>query len=158
VIDTLLISNNVELNPFTSNASEQGEMNILVVDDDPRVVETVRVVLKRMGGYKILEAQSASECLRQIKENQPALVLLDTHMPHMDGLDVLRQIRSEVGGKDLPVLMISVDAQFEQMAACFKAGANGFLIKPFDTANLYRQVRNAIAQRGVNLLHADSAK
>lgn len=155
----MLISNNVELNPFTtSGASDQGEVNILVVDDDPRVVETVRVVLKRMGGYKILEAQSSAECLRQVKEKRPALVLLDTEMPQVDGLDVLRQIRREAEGKHLPVLMISVDAQFEQMAACFKAGANGFLIKPFDTANLYRQVRNAIAQRGVDLLQPNGSR
>ena len=155
----MLISNNMELNPFTSSsASDQGEVNILVVDDDPRVVETVRVVLKRMGGYKIFEAHSSAECLRQIKEKQPALVLLDTHMPQVDGLQLLRQIRAQTENSHLPVLMISVDAQFEQMAACFKAGANGFLIKPFDTSNLYRQVRNAIAQRGVDLLQRNGPR
>jgi two-component system chemotaxis response regulator CheY len=91
--------------------------------------------------------------LRHVKESQPILVLLDLHMAGGEGgLEVLRELRAHAGINELPILMLSVDAQFEQMAACFRAGANGFLIKPFDTANLHRQVRNAIAQRGVDLL------
>jgi CheY-like chemotaxis protein len=155
----MLISNNVEFNPFTSsNTSGQREVNILVVDDDPQVVETVTTVLERMGGYKVLVARSGAECLQQVKERKPALVLLDIHMPQVDGLQVLRQLRAQPEINGLPILMVSVDAQLEQMGACFEAGATGFLIKPFDPADLYRQVRSAIARHGADLLRRDVLK
>jgi CheY-like chemotaxis protein len=150
------ISSDVALNPRTSSGrGNGGEVSILVVGDDPRVLETMKVILERMGKYNVLVACSGAECLQQVEEVQPALVLLDMHMSQVDGLEVLRQLRARPESGTLPVLMISSDAQFEQMVACFEAGASGFLIKPFDAASIYRQVRHAIAQHGVGLLQRD---
>jgi PleD family two-component response regulator len=151
------ISGSVALNPFTSSGrGNEGEVSILVVGDDPRVMEAMKVVLEKMGKYNVLVACSGAECLHQVEEVQPALVLLEMHMSQVDGLEVLRQLRAQPESCELPVLMISVDAQFEQMVACFEAGASGFLIKPFDAASLYQQVRTAIAQHGVGLLQRDA--
>jgi CheY-like chemotaxis protein len=150
------ISGNVARNSFTSpGRGNGGEVSILVVGDDPRVLETMKVILEGMDKYNVLVACSGTECLHQVEEVQPALVLLDMHMSQVDGLELLRQLRAQPETRELPVLMISVDAQFEHMAACFEAGATGFLIKPFDAPSLYRQVRNAIAQHGVGLLQRD---
>ncbi len=153
------ISGSAALNPFTSSGrGNGGEVSILVVGDDPRVVETMRIVLEKVGKYNVLVACSGSECLHQVEEVQPALVLLDMHMSQVDGLEVLRQLRARPGSCELPILVIGVDAQFEQMVACFEAGASGFLIKPFDAASLYHQVRTAIAQHGVGLLQRDAPR
>lgn len=152
------ISDNLHFEFFSSPPHKNGGGNILVVDDDPRVVETIKQVLEKMGEYTVLVARSGHECLRQVREETPALILLDIQMPEADGINVLRQLRSQSETKDIPVLMVSVDAQFDRMAACYEAGANGFLIKPLDSANLYQQVRNAIAQHKVGMLRRDAIK
>lgn len=147
---------NAAVNPLISlSRGRDGRVSILVVGDDPRVIRTMRGILEGMGRDTVLVTCGKSDCLRQVEEVQPALVLLDMHGPTEDGLEVLRQLRAQASGRSLPVLMISADAQFEQMVACFEAGASGFLIKPFDEASLYRQVRNAIAQHGVDMLQRD---
>jgi CheY-like chemotaxis protein len=120
--------------------------NILVVDDDPHTVQTIKYILEDRSEYSVQVAQSGRECLSKVNEMPPDLILLDLHMPDLDGIHVLKKLRSRPEYKDMPVLMVSVDAQLEQMAQCFQAGANGYIIKPFDVADLYSQVRNAIAR------------
>ena len=122
---------------------------VLVVDDDPQVVHAIKMILEKMGEYDVMVARSGPECLRKVKETTPDLILLDILMPSMDGVQVLRELKANPAFRDVPVLMVSVDARLERMAACFEFGANGFLIKPFDTASLYRQVRNAVTRRKV---------
>lgn len=109
------------------------------------------MVLERMGQFQVTVARSGPECLRKVSQARPDLVLLDILMPGMDGLEVLRKLRSRPDSQNIPILIVSVDAQLERIATCFEAGANGFLIKPFDAANLYRQVRRAIARQKVGI-------
>ncbi len=144
---------NVALNPLISlGRGNGGRVSVLVVGDDPGVVETMKDILDGMGKDTVLVTCSASDCLKRVEEVQPALVLVDMHRSLAVGLDVLQRLRESARSRGLPILMISADAQFEHMVACFEAGASGFLIKPFDAASLYRQVRSAIAQHGVGLL------
>ena len=151
------ISDNVALNSHSpSGRGNGGQVSILVVGEDPCVVETMKAILEGMDNYNVLVACSGAECLQQVEAVRPALVLLDMPMSQVDGLEVLRQLRARPESCELPVLMISSDAQFEQMVAGFEAGASGFLIKPFDAPSLHRQVRNAIAQHGVGLLQRDA--
>lgn len=120
--------------------------NILVVDDDPNVVQIVKLILEDRSEYSVEVAKSGKECLKKIDNLPPDLVILDIHMPDLDGINVLKMLRSRPDCQDVPVLMVSVDAQLEKMAQCFQAGANGYIIKPFDAADLYSQVRNAVAR------------
>lgn len=152
------ISDNLNFELYSSPTSKNGGGNILVVGDDPRVVATIKQVLGKMGEYNVVVAHSGPECFHQVQKEAPALILLDIQMPEADGINVLRQLRSRSETEDIPVLMVSIDAQFERMAACYEAGANGFLIKPLDSANLYQQVRNAIAQHKVGMLRRDAIK
>ncbi|MBN1319163.1 MAG: response regulator [Anaerolineales bacterium] len=120
--------------------------NILVVDDDPLIAQTIKLILEDRCEYSVDVAQSGRECLCKVDDLPPDLVLLDIHMPDLDGIHVLKKLRSRPECQDMPVLMVSVDAQLERMAQCFQAGANGYIIKPFDAADLYSQVRNAVAR------------
>jgi CheY-like chemotaxis protein len=99
---------------------------VLLVDDDERMRELVRIELEREG-YDVQEAASAEEGLTAIETRRPELVLLDVMMPHVDGWEMLRQIQERHGVGAIPVLMFSgqVDAEARRQAA--SSGARGFV-------------------------------
>ena len=108
---------------------------VLLVDDDAKVRELVRVNLE-FEGYTVREAGGADEGLAAIEEAKPDLVLLDVMMPHVDGWEMLRRIQERYGVGVIPVVMFSgkVDEQAKEQAA--NRGAQGFVGKPFDLQQL----------------------
>ena len=108
---------------------------VLLVDDDAKVRELVRVNLE-FEGYTVREAGSAEEGLSAIEEARPDLVLLDVMMPQTDGWEMLRKIQDQYGAGAIPVVMFSgkVDEQAEEQAA--SQGASAFVGKPFDLQEL----------------------
>jgi excisionase family DNA binding protein len=113
---------------------------VLLVDDDDKVRELVRVTLE-FEGYTVREAASADEGLEAIAEAKPDLVLLDVMMPHVDGWEMLRRMQEQYGAGAIPVVMFSgqVDAQSQAQAA--SGGAHGFVGKPFDLQQLIDQTK-----------------
>jgi excisionase family DNA binding protein len=113
---------------------------VLLVDDDDRVRELVRVNLE-FEGYRVREAGSAEEGLTAIEEAKPDLVLLDVMMPQTDGWGMLRKIQEQYGAGAIPVVMFSgkVDEQTLQRAS--SSGAQGFVGKPFDIQQLVDQTK-----------------
>jgi excisionase family DNA binding protein len=108
---------------------------VLLVDDDAKVRELVRVNLE-FEGYAVKEAAGADEGLAAIEDVKPDLVLLDVMMPHVDGWEMLRRIQERWGMGAIPVVMFSgkVDEVAEEQAAA--RGAQGFVGKPFDLQQL----------------------
>jgi len=108
---------------------------VLLVDDDDRVRELVRVTLE-LEGYTVREAASAEEAMQAIEERTPDLVLLDVMMPHVGGWETLRRIQERHGTGAIPVVMFSgkVDEEAQRRAAA--SGARGFVGKPFDLEQL----------------------
>ena len=113
---------------------------VLLVDDDARVRELVRVNLE-FEGYNVREAGSAEEGMTAIEEAKPDLVLLDVMMPQTDGWEMLRRIQDRYGAGAIPVVMFSgkVDEQAQAQAAT--SGARGFVGKPFDLQQLIDQTK-----------------
>jgi excisionase family DNA binding protein len=109
---------------------------VLVVDDDPRIREYVRVNLE-MEGYLVREAASADEALHAIDDQAPELVLLDVVMPGVDGWQMLQRMQERHGS--IPVIMFSgqVDAASDAEAR----GASGFIGKPFDPQQLIERAK-----------------
>jgi two-component system chemotaxis response regulator CheY len=138
--------------PKSVASNSNGLGHVLVVDDDAAALETVRAVLQGTGGCHVVVAGSQDECLRQADEVAFDLILLDTTLPDIDPPHLVRCLRGRPWMRDVPILVVSADARPEQMAACFEAGANGFLIKPFDAGNLYQQVQQALARHRVRML------
>ena len=122
---------------------QQAGPTILLVDDDDRMRELVRIELEREG-YDVQEAASADEGLAAIEARKPELVLLDVMMPHVDGWEMLRRIQERYGAGAIPVLMFSgqVDEQARRQAAT--SGAQGFVGKPFDLAELVEQAKAVV--------------
>jgi excisionase family DNA binding protein len=108
---------------------------VLLVDDDARVRELVRINLE-FEGYTVREAADADEGLAAIDEAKPDLVLLDVMMPHVDGWEMLRRMQERYGVGAIPVVMFSgkADEQAEEKAT--SRGAQGFVGKPFDLQEL----------------------
>ena len=113
---------------------------VLLVDDDEKVRELVRVNLE-FEGYTVREAGSAQQGLEAIAEAKPDLVLLDVMMPHVDGWEMLRQIQDQYGAGAIPVVMFSgqVDEAAQTQAA--SGGAQAFVGKPFDLQQLIDQTK-----------------
>jgi excisionase family DNA binding protein len=113
---------------------------VLLVDDDAKVRELVRVNLE-FEGYIVREAGSAEEGMTAIEEAKPDLVLLDVMMPHIDGWEMLRRVQERYGAGAIPVVMFSgqVDAAARQQADA--EGAHAFVGKPFDLQQLIDQTK-----------------
>ena len=116
---------------------------VLLVDDDDKVRELVRVNLE-FEGYTVREAGSAEQGLEVIAEAKPDLVLLDVMMPHVDGWEMLRRIQEQYGAGAIPVVMFSgqVDEHARNQAA--SGGAQAFVGKPFDLQQLIDQTKSLL--------------
>jgi CheY-like chemotaxis protein len=101
---------------------------ILIVDDDTQSRRVLEKLL-RFAGHESESASGGVEALAMLRHRKPALMILDVHMPEMDGLTVLRTIKEHDGLKDIPVLMCSADSTHETMAAAKRLGAADYFVK-----------------------------
>jgi twitching motility two-component system response regulator PilH len=118
---------------------------ILVVDDDPECVQRARAVLEAEG-FRVTTARDGDEALAKLRDAPPDLVLLDIIMPKRNGFQVCRALRAEPALQALPVLFVSVKSQPSDRFWAQRVGADGFVAKPYDPAELVREV-TALLQR-----------
>ncbi len=123
-------------------STQQGPL-VLIVDDDARVREYVRVNLE-MEGYGVREAGSAEEGLAVLEEVSPDLILLDVMMPEVDGWEMLRRVQERHGVGAIPVVMFSGKVDEEDAADAAARGAQGFLGKPFDPQQLIEHAKQLL--------------
>ena len=116
---------------------------ILVVDDEPDVVEIVRVRLEREG-HTVLTAPDGQTGLMLTLTRQPDLVILDIMMPGLDGFEVLRQIKSDPRMTDTPVIMLTARGDYSAKAEAWEQYAHAYITKPFDGDTLVETVKNAL--------------
>ncbi len=124
-------------------ASRRTARSILLVDDDDKVRELVRVNLE-FEGYVVREAGSAEEGLAAIAEAKPDLILLDVMMPHVDGWEMLRRVQERYGAGVIPVVMFSGQVDEQAQALATSSGAQGFVGKPFDLQHLIAQTKQTV--------------
>ena len=115
---------------------------ILVVDHTPANARLLEAIL-RPRGYDMLTASSGPEALEAVTRDHPDLVLLDVVMPGMDGYEVCRRLRTTPTGAILPVVMVTASGN-EQKLRALEAGADDFIAKPFDQAELLARVRSLL--------------
>ncbi|HVA09472.1 MAG TPA: EAL domain-containing protein [Acidimicrobiales bacterium] len=122
---------------------------ILVVDDTPSNVRLLERMLATAGFTEVASTGRADAALELFLETKPDLVLLDLHMPGLDGLEVMAQLRHAVPPTEfLPVIVLTADASSSARDGALQAGANDFLTKPFDNVEVVLRVRNQLRTRG----------
>jgi two-component system alkaline phosphatase synthesis response regulator PhoP len=110
---------------------------VLVVDDDAKTVELVRLYLKR-DGYRVLTAYDGIEALRLAREGHPDLIVLDLMLPGIDGLEICRTLRAE---SDVPVIMLTAKTTDQDKLVGLDLGADDYVTKPFSPRELAARVR-----------------
>jgi two-component system, OmpR family, alkaline phosphatase synthesis response regulator PhoP len=113
------------------------DKKVLVVDDDVKTVELVRLYLDR-DGYQVLTAYNGVEALRLAHENYPDLIVLDLMLPDIDGLEVCRTLRRE---SDVPIIMLTARTTDQDKLTGLDLGADDYITKPFSPKELVARVR-----------------
>ncbi|MBC7599504.1 MAG: chemotaxis response regulator CheY [Polaromonas sp.] len=115
-------------------------MKILVVDDFPTMRRIIRNLLKELEFVNVDEAEDGAIGLEKLKGGNYGFVVSDWNMPNMDGLAMLQAIRADPSTAKLPVLMVTAEAKKENIIAAAKAGANGYVVKPFTAITLEEKI------------------
>ena len=113
---------------------------ILLVDDQAPLRQVLRAGLRALGHMDIQEAEDGLEALDILSRTRPSVVVLDSLMPRLDGLGVLRAIRADPELVKLPVIMMSAMSDTRYVGECTSLGIAGFLIKPFTIEALASRV------------------
>lgn len=114
------------------------DMKILVVDDMSTMRRIVKTIFKELGFSNIEEAENGSDALTKLKGDKFDLVVSDWNMPVMPGIELLRSIRADGALKHIPVLMVTAEAQKENLMEAIQAGVSNYVVKPF-TAEIIKQ-------------------
>ena len=117
---------------------------ILVVDDDPRTVEIIRLRLEK-DGFEVLTAGDGETALALARSAHPALIVLDVMLPRIDGLDVCHILREE-SGSSVPIIMLSARSTENDKLVGLEIGADDYLTKPFSPRELSARI-NAVLRR-----------
>jgi two-component system OmpR family response regulator len=128
---------------MTRNDAGDAEARLLVVDDEPNIVELLSASL-RYAGFEVGVARSGPEALRVARDFRPDLLVLDVMMPGMDGFDVVRRLRSD--GLQFPVLFLTARDSTEDKISGLTLGGDDYVTKPFSLEELIARIR-AILRR-----------
>ena len=124
------------------------QKTILAVDDEPNMRRLLEISL-RQAGYRPVSAQDGYEALQIIKKQQIDLVVSDLHMPRMNGLDLLRNIRQE--NEMLPFIMVTAQGEVKTAVEAMKLGASDYILRPFDLETLEIAIAKALVLKRLNL-------
>ena len=120
---------------------------ILAVDDEPNIVRLIQVNLMRQG-YEVETANNGVEALAKIRANRPDLLVSDVMMPEMGGFELLKNIRMDAALESLPVIMLTAKTQDKDVMEGYSHGADMYLTKPFNPAELLQFVKRILQQGG----------
>jgi DNA-binding response OmpR family regulator len=120
-------------------------MKVLVVEDDLALSDVVSFTLRR-AGYEVVTAYDGLTGIELFEQAAPDLVLLDLNLPRLDGLGVCRRVRA---GSDVPIIILSVRGEDEEVVRGLEMGADDYMVKPFSPAQLVARIRAVMRRAGV---------
>ena len=123
-----------------------GKRKILLIDDEEDITETVATML-RLKGYDVITAYNGSEGLANARSECPDLILLDIIMPVTDGIDVCVELKADKATMGIPVIMFSALRENLAIVKAYEAGANDYVIKPFNLPALLNRMNRLITNK-----------
>ncbi|HWE73567.1 MAG TPA: response regulator [Stellaceae bacterium] len=118
---------------------------VVAVDDSREMLDILKSVIAG-AGYRFFGAGNAAQCMRLVRDVEPALILLDVQMPETDGFELCRQLRAVEAFRTVPIAFVTARRTAQDVKAGIAAGGNDFITKPFDAKSLMQRV-----DRWVNL-------
>ncbi len=122
--------------------------HILIVEDEPPLIEVVRYNLEKEG-YQVSVAEDGKRALNKVRESIPDLIILDWMLPELSGIEVCRQLREDPDSKDIPVIMLTARGEEADRLKGLASGADDYVVKPFSPAELLARVR-AVLRRSTS--------
>ncbi len=116
------------------------KQKILVVDDEPDLVELVKDVLER-NNYLVISARNADIAIKKVRASKPDLIILDLNLPGIGGIEVCRILKRDKKTSSIPIIMLTVKSTETDKIAGLEAGADDYMTKPFSTAELVARTR-----------------
>jgi DNA-binding response OmpR family regulator len=134
---------------------ERGQTNapkkVLVIDDNPTIVELVKYAIRLYGNYEVVGAYDGEEGLRRFYQDHPDCVIIDVKMPRIDGFQLVRCLRGDATSAHVPLIILSAMIREEDKAQGYLSGVDEYLTKPFKpaalSAALERVMKISVEQR-----------
>lgn len=132
------------------------ECKFLVVDDFSTMRRILAGLLKELGYGHVREAEDGEKALHLLRSGQGEagpvnFIITDWNMPLMDGLELLKAIRADASLCHLPILMVTAEAKKENIIAAAQAGADGYIVKPFNAATLKEKLDKILLKKGLSI-------
>jgi DNA-binding response OmpR family regulator len=131
---------------FLGLRKKASRTRILVVDDEPNIVQTLQDRLE-MNEYEVITAGNGREGLQKFEQERPDVILLDVIMPIMDGHEMLESLRKQPGGQDVSVIMLTARSQTQDIARANACGIDDYIVKPFDLSELLEKIESVVEHR-----------
>ncbi len=131
---------------FLGLKKKTSKTRILVVDDEPNIVQTLQDRLE-MNEYEVFTAGNGREGLKRFEDERPHVILLDVIMPIMDGHEMLEALRKQPGGQDVSVIMLTARSQTQDIARANACGIDDYIVKPFDLSELLEKIESVVEHR-----------
>lgn len=119
-------------------------LTILTVDDSRTMRDMLRLALAD-AGYRVVQAEDGLDGLEVLRREAPQVVITDINMPRMDGFGFIAAVRSDAQHRALPILVLTTESDDEKKQRARRAGATGWIVKPFDPAKLVAAIRRVAA-------------
>ncbi|MCW7753636.1 chemotaxis response regulator CheY [Desulfobotulus sp. H1] len=120
-------------------------IKILVVDDFATMRRILKNILKQLGFTNITEADDGTTALEALSKNSFDLIISDWNMPKMTGLELLKKVRSDPAYKNIPFLMVTAEAQKQNVIEAVQAGVSNYVVKPFTAEAIAEKLEKIIA-------------
>ena len=116
---------------------------ILLVEEDATLMDITAFRLELIG-YELVQAESAERALNWLQSNLPTLVIVDQFLPGMDGLEFLNRLSNDIRTSEIPVIFLSVNTDLEDVQKAYNAGADEYLVIPYDPVVLEAKVERLV--------------
>ncbi len=134
-----------QLENLVGSVLEQRELRFLVVDDSSTMRRIVTKCLKEIGADAVVDASDGIEALGKLRQEGPFdVILTDWNMPVMNGMEFLKQVKADPEFADIPVMMVTTEAEKANVIQAIKAGANNYVVKPFTAQTLKAKIEQTL--------------